>query len=95
MDAIDQIDILNNLMLIWNPHLQPVVTSAVEFFFGRVDARVPPSTTFHERLADLMLTSFSFAAEDPGSYWFPLHAYKVQSLMSIRNHWSTMRRPLP
>ena len=45
---------------------QPVVSSAVDFFFGRVDARVPPGTTFHERLADLMLTSFTFSAEDPG-----------------------------
>ena len=47
-------------------HAQPVVSSAVDFFFGRVDARVPPSTTFHERLADLLLTGFTFAAEDPG-----------------------------
>ncbi len=47
---------------------QPVVSSAVDFFFGRVDARVPPSTTFHERLADLLLTGFTFAAEDPGRF---------------------------
>lgn len=45
---------------------QPVVTSAVDFFFGKTEARVPPSASFHERLADLLLTSFSFAAEDPG-----------------------------
>ena len=38
----------------------------MDFFFGRVDARVAPSTTFHERLADLLLTGFTFAAEDPG-----------------------------
>ena len=47
--------------------LQPVVSSALDFFFGKGMARVPPSTSFHDRLADLLLTSFSFAAEDPGA----------------------------
>lgn len=47
--------------------VQPVVSSALDFFFGKGKARVPPSTSFHDRLADLLLTSFSFAAEDPGA----------------------------